>query len=64
MKKQYLNVYKENGTMTRNIRKNENEIMDMRLMSENCNCSVYTMGAVAAGILFCVGIIIYALLAG
>jgi hypothetical protein len=50
--------------MTRNIRKNENEMMDMRLMSENCNCSVYTMGAVATGILFCLGVIIYALLAG
>ena len=50
--------------MTKNIRKNENEMMDMRLMSENCNCSVYTMGAVAAGILFCIGIILYALIAG
>ena len=51
-------------TMTKNIRKNENEMMDMRLMAENCNCSIYTMGAVAAGILFCIGIILYALIAG
>lgn len=50
--------------MTRNIRNNENEMIDMRLMAENCNCSIYTMGAVAAGILFCVGIILYALIAG
>ena len=49
--------------MSGNIRRNENEIMDMRLMAENCNCSVYTMGAVALGILFCVGIVLYALLA-
>ena len=50
--------------MTRNIRKNDKDIVDMRIMAENCNCSVYTMGAVAAGLLFCIGVIIYALLAG
>ena len=54
---------KENETMSGNIGRNEKEIMDMRLMAENCNCSVYTMGAVALGILFCVGIVLYALLA-
>ena len=54
---------KENKIMPRNIRKNENEMMDMRLVSDNCNCSIYTMGAVAAGILFCLGIVLYALLA-
>ena len=63
-KKIKIRLKKENEKMTRNIRNNENEMMDMRLMAENCNCSIYTMGAVAAGILFCVGIILYALIAG
>ena len=35
---------------------------DMRIITENCNCSIYTMAAVAGCLLFCVGIIIYALL--
>ena len=46
--------------MTRDIRKNINE--EMRIVPENLNCSAYTMATVAAGILFCVGIVIYALL--
>lgn len=48
--------------MVRNIERKDNEIMDMRLTSENCNCSVFTMGALACGLLFCLGIIVYALL--
>ena len=50
--------------MTRNIRKNENEMLDMNLIPETCNCSGYTMAAVAGGLLLCLGIIIYALLVG
>lgn len=46
--------------MTRDIRK---DIEDIRLVTENCNCSVYTMAAVAGCLLFCAGIIIYALFA-
>jgi hypothetical protein len=46
--------------MTRDIRKNINE--EIRVIPENLNCSGYTMAAVAAGLLFCVGIIVYALL--
>lgn len=34
---------------------------DMRIVPENCNCSIYTMAAVAGCLLFCVGIIIYAI---
>ena len=56
-------ITKENEKMSGNIGRNDKEIMDMRLMSENCNCSVYTMGAVALGILFCIGVVLYALLA-
>lgn len=48
--------------MSGNIRKNENEMMDMRLIPENCNCSGYTMATVAGGILSCLGIILYALI--
>ena len=47
--------------MTRDIRKNINE--DARIIPENCNCSAYTMATVAASLLFCVGVIIYALFA-
>ena len=47
--------------MTRDLRKNINE--DMKIIPENCNCSIYTMATVAGCLLFCVGIIIYALLA-
>ena len=48
--------------MSGNIRKNENEMMDMRLVPENCNCSGYTMAMVAGGLLSCLGIILYALI--
>ena len=48
--------------MTRNVRKETYE--DMRIVPENCQMSGYTMAAVAGCLLFCVGIIIYALLAG
>ena len=48
--------------MSGNIRKNENEMMDMRLIPESCNCSGYTMAMVAGGLLLCLGIILYALI--
>lgn len=35
---------------------------DMRIIPESCNCSIYTMAAVAGCLLLCVGIIIYALI--
>ena len=54
------NITKENRNMSGNIRKNENETMDMRLIPENCNCSGYTMAMVAGGLLLCLGIILYA----
>ena len=47
--------------MTRDIRRNINE--EARIIPESCNCSGYTMAAVATSLLFCAGIIIYALLA-
>ena len=48
--------------MMENIRKNENEEMDMRLIPETCNCSGYTMAMVAGGLLSCLGIILYAII--
>ena len=53
---------KGDETMSGNIRRNENETMDMRLIPETCNCSGYTMAMVAGGLLLCLGIILYALL--
>ena len=36
--------------------------IDSKLTSEDCNFSLYSMAAVAGGILLCIGIILYALL--
>lgn len=46
--------------MTRNFERTTNE--EMNLVSENLNCSIYTMGAIATSLLSCIGIVIYALL--
>ena len=46
-----------NGT----IRQTKYE-MDSKLVAENCNFSIYSMVAMAGGILLCAGIILYALL--
>lgn len=46
--------------MTGDIRRMMEE--ENRILTENCNCSVYTMAAVAGCLLLCVGIIIYALI--
>lgn len=46
--------------MTQNIRERINN--EMRIVPENCNCSIYTMAAVAGCLLLCAGIIIYALI--
>lgn len=35
---------------------------DENLVTENCNCSGYTMATVAACILLCIGIVVYALI--
>ena len=38
------------------------EIKEMGVVSENCNCSVYSMITVAGGILLAVGTVIYSLI--
>ena len=46
--------------MTGDLRQRNAE--DMKIVPENCNCSVYSMAAVAGCLLLCIGIVIYALL--
>ena len=53
---------KEKIEMTRDMRNIGNE--EMRIVPENLNCSGYTMATVAGCLLLCIGIIIYALIAG
>ncbi len=48
--------------MCGNIRKSDKVMENTELMAENCNCSVYSLFAVAGGLLLCLGIIAYALL--
>ena len=40
-----------------------NEIREEGLVSENCNCSVYSMLTVAGGILLAIGTVIYSVIA-
>ena len=47
--------------MTGDIRRNRE---DLRMISEDCNCSGYTMAAVAGCLLLCLGIVVYALICG
>lgn len=44
--------------MTRDYR----QINEENIIKENCNCSGYTMAAVAGCLLLCIGIVIYALI--
>ena len=48
------------------IRKQENDMDEMKrlgVVSEKCNCSVYSMATVAGGILLAIGTVIYSLIA-
>ena len=47
--------------MNGSIRQTNYEV-DSKLMAENCNFSIYSMAAMAGGLLLCVGIVLYALL--
>ena len=47
------------------IESRENEMsggMGAALVAENCNCSGFSMAAVAGALLLCLGIVVYALL--
>ncbi len=39
------------------------ELRKMGVLSDKCNCSVYTMLSVAGGVLFAIGTVIYSLIA-
>ena len=46
--------------MTVNMRERMDN--EMKVTAENCNCSIFSMAAVAGCLLLCIGIIVYALL--
>jgi hypothetical protein len=53
-------IFDENKT----LRAKENimdEMKQMGVVSEKCNCSVYSMATVASGVLLAIGTIIYSL---
>ncbi len=39
------------------------EMKELGLVSENCNCSVYSMITVAGGILLAIGTVLYSIIA-
>ena len=45
--------------MNANIQIDRNQNQELGLVSENCNCSIYSMITVAGGILLAIGTIIY-----
>ena len=45
--------------MNANIQLDKNQNQELGLVSENCNCSIYSMITVAGGILLAIGTIIY-----
>ena len=45
--------------MNANIQIDRNQNQELGLVSENCNCSVYSMLTVAGGILLAIGTVIY-----
>ncbi len=55
-------LIKEGLKMTGELRQNTREEINVFDEDIACNCSPYTMAAVAGCLLFCIGIIIYALI--
>ena len=45
--------------MNANMNINRNKNQELGLVSENCNCSIYSMLTVAGGILLAIGTVIY-----
>ena len=56
-----ITMKKRRKMMNGSIRKTNYE-MESNLMAENCNFSIYSMAAIAGGLLLCAGIVVYALL--
>ena len=51
--------FKVGKIMNANIQIDRNQNQELGLVSENCNCSVYSMLTVAGGILLAIGTVIY-----
>ena len=51
--------FKAGKIMNANIQIDKNQNQELGLVSENCNCSVYSMLTVAGGILLAIGTVIY-----
>ena len=51
--------FKAGKIMNANIQIDKNRNQELGLVSENCNCSVYSMLTVAGGILLAIGTVIY-----
>lgn len=51
--------FKAGKIMNANIQIDRNQNQELGLVSENCNCSVYSMLTVAGGILLAIGTVIY-----
>ena len=47
-----------NANLNYDLRQNNND----KLVSDECNCSMYSLAAVASGIVLLLGIIVYALI--
>lgn len=51
--------FKVGKIMNANIQIDRNQNQELGLVSENCNCSIYSMLTVAGGILLAIGTVIY-----
>ena len=49
--------------MNAQINMKRNELKEQGIVSENCNCSAYSMITVAGGILLAIGTVVYSLIA-
>lgn len=48
--------------MNADLNMNRNQTEETRLVSENCNCSAYSLITVAGGILLAIGTVLYSVI--
>ena len=58
-----LNNGKAGADMNAQLNFNKDQLKEQGIVSENCNCSVYSMITVAGGVLLALGTVIYSLIA-
>lgn len=58
-----VTLMKGRKNMNAQINLKRNEIKELGLVSENCNCSIYSMITVAGGILLAIGTVVYSFIA-